>query len=188
MTDNELVPTRQAIAAKDRSGKLTVSGKLKIALDAMLFAAASRPDAAKAAGMTDHSLRSAMRKAHVMAYYSYGLVVLRESERARNIKRLTEIRDKADNMPAVQAIKELELTPEQARAGQHGARAGWCIDLGGLPPPGLVIQINSPIEPPALVDVTPARTSHPLPSPPDRSPTQADLRAKPAVVRSRPHD
>jgi hypothetical protein len=38
--------------------------------------------------------------------------VLRSSERARNIHRLVAIRDAANNMPAVQAIKTLEQIEE----------------------------------------------------------------------------
>ena len=58
---NDLTPTRQAVAAKERSGKLTVSGKLKTAIDLMLFEGSRRPDAAAAAGMTDHGLREAFK-------------------------------------------------------------------------------------------------------------------------------
>jgi hypothetical protein len=159
MTDDN-IPTRQAIAAKDRSGKLTVTGKLKVALDAMLFEGSRRADAATLAGITDHGLRTALRKPHVARYYNEGLQVIRESERARNIYRLIEIRDAADNMPAVQAIKELELTPEQARSGQRGGpRSGYIIDLSDEPA-GIVVRIFNPPAPapasePPMVDVTP---------------------------------
>jgi hypothetical protein len=54
MTDDAKPITRQAIAAKERSGKLTVSGKLKVAVDEMLYKAASRADAARVAGISDH--------------------------------------------------------------------------------------------------------------------------------------
>jgi hypothetical protein len=49
-------------------------------------------------------------------HYLGELEVLRTSERARNIHRLTEIRDKADNMPAVHAIKMLEQIDEASSA------------------------------------------------------------------------
>jgi hypothetical protein len=42
--------------------------------------------------------------------------VLRTSEKARNVKRLCEIRDAANNMPAVQAIRALELIEEEQRS------------------------------------------------------------------------
>jgi hypothetical protein len=149
MTDDFNAPTRQAIAAKGRSGKLTVSGRLKVAMDAMLFEGSRRADAAKAAGMTDHSLREAFKKPHVKAYYNVGLQVLRDSERAKNIRRLAEIRDAADNMPAVQAVKALEqLADDDAKhpSGMHSA-------------PGITIRIINPAPSPqpAMVDVTPQK-------------------------------
>jgi hypothetical protein len=147
MTDDTL-PTRQSLAAKDRSGKLTVTGKLKVALDAMLYEGSRRADAAKAAGMTDHGLREAFKKPHVKAYYNAGLVVLRESERARNIKRLTEIRDKADNMPAVQAIKALEGLGDDLPVGLGDPRQQQ---------PGISIRIIHQAPAPPMIDVTPIR-------------------------------
>jgi hypothetical protein len=143
-------PTRQAIAAKDRSGKLTVSGKLKVALDAMLFDAASRSDAAKTAGMTDHSLRAALRKAHVSAYYNRGLQVLRQSERARNISALAEVRDQTGNaMARVAAVKALEQLSDEADR----------TPAGPVTVPGLTILIvNAPaprLPAPFTIDVTP---------------------------------
>jgi hypothetical protein len=143
MTDDQ--PTRQAIAAKERSGKLTVSGKLKVAIDAMLYDGSRRAEAAQAAGMTDHGLREAFKKPHVKAYYNQGLVVLRESERARNIIRLAEIRDAADNMPAVQAVKALEQLSDDAPAGVADPRSL----------PGITIRIMQPA--PQPIDITPAR-------------------------------
>jgi hypothetical protein len=147
MTDEITVPTRQAIAAKDRSGKLTVSGKLKRALDAMLFEASRRADAAQSAGMTDHGLREAFKKPHVMAYYNRGLQVLRESERARNISALVEVRDNAGNqMARVQAAKALEqLSEEEAKrspAGGHVSLPGLTIQIINTPPAPLGREID----------------------------------------------
>jgi hypothetical protein len=121
---NDVTPTRQAVAAKDRSGKLTVSGKLKVAIDCMLFEAASRAEAAAKAGMTDHSLRAALRKPHVMAYFNAGLDVLRTSQRAKNIFALAKVRDESENgMAVVAAAKGLEQLAEVAAAigGPRGA-------------------------------------------------------------------
>jgi hypothetical protein len=154
MNDLDKPATRQSIAAKNRSGKLTVSGKLKVALDAMLFAAARRPDAAIAAGMTDHSLRSAMKKTHVMAYYRQGLDVLRTSERARNISALAKVRDESENgMAVVAAAKALEqLSEEEAQRRPYG---------GNITQPGLTVLIVNPTAPAQRepIDVTPAPQS-----------------------------
>jgi hypothetical protein len=108
----EPLATRQAIEAKGRSAPLKVTGKLRTAIEAMVWTGARRAQAAEQAGITDHGLRNALNKPHVKQFYLSQLEVLRTSERARNIHRLTEIRDKADNMPAVNAIKMLEQIDE----------------------------------------------------------------------------
>ena len=56
------VTTRQAIAAKGKSGKLVVSGKLQTAVDFLVWHGLPRNQAAAAAGMSDRGLRSALRK------------------------------------------------------------------------------------------------------------------------------
>jgi hypothetical protein len=162
MTD-DIVPTRQAIEAKNRSGKMTVSGKLKVAVDLMLYQAARRQEAATASGMTDHSLRSALRKPHVASYYNAGLEVLRTSERARNISALVRVRDQVDNsMATVAAAKTLEqLAEPNGPGGTGGGRrggAGWIIDLSE--PAGVVIHIVERVPAPPrqgddAIDVTP---------------------------------
>jgi hypothetical protein len=154
---NDLPPTRQAIAAKDRSGKLTVSGKLKVAIDLMLFEAASRSEAASKAGMTDHSLRAALRKSHVTAYYNQGLHVLRTSERARNISALARVRDTSENgMAVVSAAKALEqLAETESTAGR-----GSAVPVT----PGMqlvIIQPSTPAVTPQTIDVTTSKNSLP---------------------------
>lgn len=156
MTDDNKPITRQAIAAKDRSGKMTVSGKLKVALDDMLFIGSCRADAAKAAGMTDHGLREALKRPHVKAYYSQGLEVLRTSERSRNIFALAKVRDSSDNgMAVVSAAKALEQLADTApptgttdrdrpgvsivivQAPQPQQPAGMTIDV--MPTPAILV-------------------------------------------------
>ena len=157
---NDLTPTRQAVAAKERSGKLTVSGKLKIAIDLMLFEGSCRADAATAAGMKDHSLREAMKKPHVKQYYNAGLDVLRTSERARNISALAKVRDTSDNgMAVVSAAKALEQIAEQ---GEERTRPG----LGMLP--GLQIVIVSGTAPPRTIGQQPAAAIDVTPNPVER--------------------
>jgi len=126
--------TRQAIEAKDRSAPRRVTGKLKTALDTMVWQGARRAEAALTAGMTDHSLRAALKKPHVKAYYLAELDVLRTSERSRNIFRLTEIREQtANQMAAINAIKALEQMGDEAQTA-----------AGSMRSPGVVIVIGGP--------------------------------------------
>lgn len=125
-------PTPHQIAARDRSERRKVTGRLKRALDLMIWEGKRDNEAAVSAGMNVLSIRSALEKPHVLAYYKAQREVLRARECARNIHRLTEIRDKADNMPAVQAIKMLE---------QLGDGESVATSRGSVSSPGLTIQI-----------------------------------------------
>jgi hypothetical protein len=149
VTDTQ--PTRQAIAAIDRSLPGKVTGRLRKAVDLMVWQAARRADAALAAGMTDHSLRAAFRRPHVMAYFNRELEVLRAGERPRNIARLCEIRDAADNMPAVNAIKVLEQLDAEAISRPSA----------NSPTPGVVINVISASPSPPVIDAMPFAPSAP---------------------------
>ena len=143
-------PSRQKLAAQDRSLPNKVTGRLRRAVDAMVWQAASRKEAAELAGMTDHSLRQALRRPHVMHHYLRECEVLRLSGRAKRLHRLEEIaaNDRNQNA-AVAAIKAAEGLEDQAQA--HGR---------GVPStPGLIVVIegNARVER-RPIDVTPSPT------------------------------
>src|SRR6185437_11537377 len=101
MTENlPTAPTRQSLAVKERSAAGRVTGKLKIAIDRMVWFGDKRAVAAETAGLSDHGLRSALRKPHVLGYLRSELTLLREGERPRNVHRLAELRDQDDNRNA----------------------------------------------------------------------------------------
>lgn len=115
-----------------RSRKLQVTGRLKVAIEAMAWEGLKLKDAAVAADLTYHALYSALRKPHVLAHYNALLVVLRTAERARNIHRLAEIRDAGNNMPAVQAIGMLERLSDDSSirsTTSQAATPGVCINI-----------------------------------------------------------
>jgi hypothetical protein len=142
------VPTRQAIAAKDRSAPRKVTGRLRAALIEMIWKGSRRAEAAQANGMTDHSLREALRKPHVKAFYLAELGDLRESERPRTFHRLVELRDQDENRnAAVAAAKTLEAVSDEQQPRSAGADQ-----------PGVTIRIVNVVQPqPAgrMIDVTP---------------------------------
>ena len=151
--------TRQSQAIDGRSLPLKVTGKLRIAIEQMVWHGARRQDAAERAGLKDHSLRAALRKGHVMAHYHAELGVLRESTRAKNFHRLDGIAEDSPNaMAKVAAIKVMEAISEplaSVAAGQ--SLAGWVIDIGP-DPAGLTVRIVSPIprrQGDDAIDVTP---------------------------------
>lgn len=145
MTD---IPTpRQAIAVQGRSKRLAVTGKLRIALLEMVWAGSCRADAAKAAGLQDHSLRSALRKPHVKAFYLGELEVLRTSERARNIHALVGVRDKSANgMAVVQAARTLDQLADGDPIGRAVAiTPGITIVIASAPAPSVGSGMGTPL-------------------------------------------
>jgi hypothetical protein len=146
MTDTDLTP----ISTADRSAPLKVTGRLKAALDAMIWKGLTRDQAAEHAGLKPHSLYVAFRKPHVKAAYLAELEVLRTSERARNIHAMVKIRDfdgHTNAMASLNAAKALEGLPD-IPASSTDPRLS----------PGITIRIiSSPASQPPLVDVTPPR-------------------------------
>lgn len=128
-------PTPQQIAAVNRSAPLKVTGKLKVALDSMIWHAMTRKEAAEHAGLKEQSLYAALTKSHVRGYYLSQLEVLRTSERARNIHTLAEVRDqKTNQMARVQAVKVLEQISDDQQDRRPAAPFG-----------GITVQIiNAP--------------------------------------------
>jgi hypothetical protein len=164
MTDEnpttELTSSRQSQAIDGRSSPLKVTGKLRIAIEQMVWHGARRADAAATAGLKDHSLRAALRKSHVMGHYHAELGVLRESTRARNFHRLDGIAEDSPNtMARVAAIKTMEAVSDPiASAAQGQQLAGYVISLDE-PSTGLSVRIVSPIPrrqvDDEMIDVTP---------------------------------
>ena len=123
-----------------------IGGRLKQALDLMVWGDGERrylPDneAAAIAGLNVLSIRNALHKPHVQAYYRTQCLVLRSRESAANIHRLCEIRDAENNMPAVNAIKALEMIGDEQ------------TNRPNTPTPGISIRIVQVSTPPAPVDI-----------------------------------
>lgn len=128
-------PALHPMQAKTASKPGKVTGKLATAVDLMVEEGLAWEKAAIKAGLTVRAMRKALAKPFVIKHLRERRDVFRASVCAANIRRLAEIRDKADNMPAVNAIKELERLGEE----QNGA------GRGSLMPTGLtVVVVNAP--------------------------------------------
>jgi hypothetical protein len=166
MSDNSLptaFPTRQAAAIEGRSRRGAVTGKLKIALDLMVWDNLKRKDAAEKAGLADSSLRFAFRKPHVMAYYHAELKALRDNLRAKNVHRLDTIADDSKNdMARVAAVKALELISDQAdertRPGAAMLPGLQIVIVNGTAAPKVIGPAPMPVViPPQTIDHDQAR-------------------------------
>lgn len=120
--------------------KLTVTGKNRAAIDAMVWQGLKRDDAAKSAGLTDHALYVAMTKPHVKAYYLEQCEMLRTSGKARRIHRLEAMLEQNDNKAAV---INAALALEGMGKDQAAVNAGQSRTAGVV----VIIQGNATLSP-----------------------------------------
>lgn len=118
--------------------KLTVTGKNRVAIEAMVWIGLNRAEAAAKAGLTDHSLYVAMTKPHVKAFYLAQCEMLRLSGKARRIHRLNDMVEQNDNKAAViNAAVALENMGSDNPLSANGNQRA----------PGVVIQIINSVVP-----------------------------------------
>jgi hypothetical protein len=141
-------------APKKQQRALTPTGKLREALDLMVFGpttgenagmAMSLAEACRAVNLHYASMRKALEKPHVRTYLNRQKEVFRASASAQNISALVKLRDGDNAMAALGAIKTLEQigTDTQASA-QRVQSPGIVILVGSAPtPPTLDIHVNS---------------------------------------------
>ena len=139
MTDQQLTttapnPHHQALAKR-------LTARVRQAVELMVWDGKPYNEAATEAGLTVRAMRLALARPHVMAFYKAELQVLRTSEEPRSIHRLAQIREAANNMPAVVAAKHL-LELEQTNTSNSNATS-----------PGVTIRI---VNQTALVTPAPA--------------------------------
>jgi hypothetical protein len=174
MTDKSL-PTTTGKSAKqaDKSPKNGIGGRLKTALDDMVWNGTPWEQAARKANLTVRSMRMSMQKGHVLRYIRDQRGVVLAQESSRNLARLVELRDQDENRnAAVASARTIENmandalgTPSGGPGG--GPRSGYLIDLRQGTTPGLqIVIVHGATENAAgavlddeMIDVTPNRSS-----------------------------
>jgi hypothetical protein len=121
-----------------------VGKKLFHAIELIVFEGKELGEAAAEAGLTTYTLRQAFARPQVLAHLRERREVFRAAASGKNILRLCQIRDAADNMPAVNAIKTLELIGDDEGLMRRD------IDTG----PGISIRIVH--QSPQPIDITPS--------------------------------
>jgi hypothetical protein len=119
----------------------------------MVFEGLTRPEAAKSVEMTDHGLREALRKPHVLRYLRECKEVLRTSAGARALRTIEELSDGA-NSEKVKLEAAIYLD-----SGQHRRSDGHTnvtVGIGIQVTPGYVIDNSEPAEiEPLTIDAEP---------------------------------
>lgn len=124
---------------RKQSRKLQVTGRLKVALEYMVWEGLKRDDAAAKAGLTVNALYSALRKPHVKAEYLAQCEVLRTSGRARRIHRLEAMVEQDDNKAAVvnaALALDRDMGNSPTQSGTSAAMPGVTIHIHAAPQAG----------------------------------------------------
>jgi len=136
----------QTPAKTDKPKPARIRGKLKLALDLMVYGKDGKRfdhvTAPREVGFTGSAMRKALERADVQRYLSEQKQVFRKSLSAGNIHVLGEIRDDSGNaMARLGAVKLLEQMDQQAPSQSAAARNVT---------PGVVVVINANREAPLI--------------------------------------
>jgi alkanesulfonate monooxygenase SsuD/methylene tetrahydromethanopterin reductase-like flavin-dependent oxidoreductase (luciferase family) len=120
-----------------------VTGKIRVAIEAMIFAGKTTKEAAEIAEMPVKSLYTMLGQSRYAQAYTRALEVRRTAERSRNVHVAAQIRDDGRNEQArIAAMRFLEGQGERGSSGpvsiSVNVSPGWVIDLG--PERGQVIE------------------------------------------------
>lgn len=158
-TAQDVQPAETAKSGKP-SRVLRVTGKLKTALDAIVWDGKPWEAAAVEAGLTTRAMRLALEKSHVIRYLREQKHVFRASASGANIHRAIELRDQDENkLASLQAIKFLE--------GEENKPAA--VTPGRNVTPGICVIINANRERPqldhqALIEINPLISNETVPN------------------------
>jgi hypothetical protein len=126
---NELAFSDKTALARNSVPQLRITKRVKDAIRAMVVDKQRWDDAAVAVGLSTRAMRLALEKPHVITYLRKQLDVSRGARQVANFHRLCEIADADNNMPAVNAIKALEMLEEQQTNNKQTASPGVTIRI-----------------------------------------------------------
>jgi hypothetical protein len=139
--------------ARNKTPTLRITRRVKDAINVMVERGLDLKAAAAHVGMSTYRFRLALEKPHVNVYYKAQCDVFRASTTARNLHRLCQIRDAANNMPAVNAIKALELIDDEQTNNKQTASPGVTIRIVNVATQPQHEQTNKVDEPLTQIDM-----------------------------------
>lgn len=134
-----LTPTQIAAKAPPRNAKpLTLTPREKNLIHALVWDGLKRPEAARAAGLSDNGAYKALRQPHVKAALLHEYEVLRTSARPRAFTKLTELVDGAKSERV-----QLEAAKYVDSAGTSERDRGVTVNVGVNIQPGYLIDTTA---------------------------------------------
>jgi hypothetical protein len=139
----EILPparTNESLPADQRPSKPgRVSGKLKIALDAIIFEGAEMDASAKKAGITTRAVRLAMAKPHVIGYMRTQRATLVNELSASNVHHLRTMRAESPNqMVRLGAVRTIEDIAD----GRGGRGSSVNVNVGVAIQAGFILDLR----------------------------------------------
>lgn len=111
-----------------RNERRSITGRMKIALDSMVFEGIAWDKAGPQAGLTVRTMRLAIERPHVIRYLRQQRDVFRASVCAGNISALAKLRaDSGNAMAQLGAIKVLEQMGDDAQPGAAPKQAAGMV-------------------------------------------------------------
>ena len=126
-------PDNSHLARTRKPTALPITPRTRRLIEAMVHDALPLDRAAAEAQMTTRAARLALGKPHIAAFLKSELQVLRSARQPKNFHRLCEIADADNNMPAVNAIKAMEIEQIEQRSNS-------------APAPGVTVRIVNVIQ------------------------------------------
>ncbi|WP_457663983.1 hypothetical protein [Sinorhizobium medicae] len=99
---------KAAASLRKEKKEIVLTEKNRQAIELMAYEGLKRSEAAEAVGLTDHALRTALTKPHVLAYLNQCMEVLRTSARPRALRKMADLLDAKTERIQFEAAKYLD--------------------------------------------------------------------------------
>lgn len=132
---------KAAAAVRKQNKEIVLTPKNKAAIEAMVYEGLKRSEAAELVGLTDHALRTALTKPHVLAYLNDCMEVLRTSGRPRALHTMIELLESKNDSTKFKAAEYLDgmnRSSHQVGATQVNVQVNNTVNVT----PGYVLDLR----------------------------------------------
>lgn len=107
-SDYAITAQKAAATVRKQKKALTPTPRIREAIEHMVHNGMDRRVAAETVGLTDHGLRTALHKPHVLAYLNEQMEVLRTAARPRALRKMVELLDAKTERVQFESAKYLD--------------------------------------------------------------------------------
>lgn len=132
---------KAAATIRKQNKEIVLTPKNKAAVEAMVYEGLKRSEAAELVGLTDHALRTALTKPHVLAYLNDCMEVLRTGLRPRALHTMGELLESKNDSTKFKAAEYLDgmnRSSHQVGATQVNVQVNNTVNVT----PGYVLDLR----------------------------------------------